>query len=133
MRVVQAADAIEPDWALCQGEAQQAFGNPALYVQRLFPRARHIEVQVLSDGSGAVSHLWERECSLQRQRQKLVEIAPLPAPGLHPAVRQRLLDAALAMARAVRYRNLGTFEFLVDATQAGPEAGFAFIAANARL
>ncbi len=131
MRVVQSADDLAAAWALCQGEAQQAFGNPALYVEQLFPRARHIEVQVVGDGSGAVSHLWERECSLQRQRQKLIEIAP--APGLHPAVRQRLLDAALAMARAARYRSLGTFEFLVDATDAGPEAAFAFIEANARL
>ena len=131
MRPVLSSSDLDGAWALCQGEAQQAFGNPALYVEQLFPQARHIEVQVVGDGSGAVSHLWERECSLQRQRQKLVEIAP--APGLHPAVRQRLLDAALAMAKAVRYRNLGTFEFLVDASDAGPDARIAFIEANARL
>lgn len=131
MRPVLSASDLAAAWALCQGEAQQAFGNPALYVEQLFPQARHIEVQVVGDGSGAVSHLWERECSLQRQRQKLIEIAP--APGLHLAVRQRLLDAALAMARAVRYRNLGTFEFLVDAADDGPDARIAFIEANARL
>ncbi len=131
MRSVHELEGLASAWALCRAEALQAFGQEALYVERLFPRARHVEVQVAGDGSGAVTHLWERECSIQRQRQKLIEIAP--APGLPAALRQRLLDAAVTMAQAARYRNLGTFEFLVnaDATSTGPD--FVFIEANARL
>ena len=128
MRAVTQADQIPGAWALCRSEALAAFGQAGLYVERLFPRARHIEVQVVGDGTGAVVHLWERECSLQRQRQKLIEIAP--APGLAPALRQQLLDAALTLARAVNYRNLGTFEFLVACDGS---ADWAFIEANARL
>jgi acetyl/propionyl-CoA carboxylase alpha subunit/acetyl-CoA carboxylase carboxyltransferase component len=137
MRAVHSASAVATAWQLCRSEALQAFGQADVYVERLFPRARHIEVQIVGDGHGGVAHLWERECSLQRQRQKLIEIAP--APGLDPAMRQRLLAAAVAMAQAVNYRNLGTFEFLVDASLPGgsaggnPAAGFAFIEANARL
>jgi acetyl/propionyl-CoA carboxylase alpha subunit/acetyl-CoA carboxylase carboxyltransferase component len=133
MRAVQHADEIASAWQLCRAEALKAFGNDEVYVERLFPRARHIEVQIVGDGQGEVLHLWERECSLQRQRQKLIEIAP--APGLAPGLRQRLLDAALAMAHAVQYRNLGTFEFLVNADGAASDdtPEFAFIEANARL
>ena len=133
MRPVFSLEEVDSAWALCRSEALKAFGHAEVYVERLIPRARHIEVQIVGDGSGAVSHLWERECSLQRQRQKLIELAP--APGLAPALRQRLLDAAVAMARSVQYRSLGTFEFLVDASASagdGTEA-FAFIEANARL
>lgn len=127
MRIVQRADELEEAFKRCQAEAQAAFGNGALYVERFIPRARHIEVQVIGDGSGRVSHLWERECSLQRRNQKLVEIAPSPTLG--EALRERIIAAALRLAAAVRYRNLGTFEFLVD-EQRGE---FFFIEANARL
>ncbi|MGE0225414.1 MAG: carboxyl transferase domain-containing protein [Acetobacteraceae bacterium] len=115
----------------CRAEALAAFGVADVYVEQLFPRVRHIEVQVIGDGTGAVAHLWDRECSIQRQRQKLVEIAP--SPDLAPGVRARLLDAALRLAAAARYRNAGTFEFLVDATNPGDDAAIAFIEANARL
>ena len=115
----------------CRSEASQAFGNGDVYVERLFPRARHIEVQILGDGTGAVTHLWERECSLQRERQKILEIAP--APFLRPAVRDRLLHAATTLAAASHYRNAGTFEFLVDAADETNGAEFAFIEANVRL
>jgi acetyl-CoA carboxylase carboxyltransferase component len=94
------------------------------------PQARHIEVQIVGDGSGDVSHLWERECSLQRRHQKLVEIAP--APNLPAVLRDRLTMAALRLAHEVRYSSLGTFEFLVSA-EAGHQAEFAFIEANPRL
>ena len=90
--------------------------------------ARHIEVQVLGDGH-AVMALGERECTLQRRFQKLVEIAP--SPSLPDALRARIVDAALTMARAVRYEGLGTFEFLVDLQSA--DLPFVFIEANARL
>ncbi|MCP5027288.1 MAG: carbamoyl-phosphate synthase large subunit [Actinomycetia bacterium] len=132
MRPVLAPDELESAMARCHSEAQAAFGNGDVYLERFLPRARHVEVQIVGDGSGAVTHLWERGCSVQRQRQKLVEIAP--APGLSAAVRDRLLAAALAMATEVGYRSLGTFEFLVDVTNPGADdAGFVFIEANARI
>jgi acetyl/propionyl-CoA carboxylase alpha subunit len=115
----------------CRAEALQAFGNGDLFVERMFPRARHVEVQIAGDGTGAVVHLWERECSVQRERQKIVEIAP--APGLDPSVRKRLLHAATTLAAAADYQGLGTMEFLVDACKDGPGTPIAFIEANARL
>lgn len=115
----------------CAAEALSAFGNGDLYVERLFLHPRHIEVQVLGDGTGAVAHLWERECSVQRERQKILEFAP--APFLSPAVRNRLLAAAIKLAAAAKYRGAGTFEFLVDAAIQGDDTAIAFIEANARL
>ncbi|MGE0421846.1 MAG: carboxyl transferase domain-containing protein [Reyranellaceae bacterium] len=128
MRPVTADTELDEAFARCRSEARQAFGNGDVYVERLFARARHVEVQVLGDGSGAVSHLWERECSVQRQRQKIIEVAP--AMTLSPEVRQSLLDAAVKLASAAKYRGAGTFEFLVDATD---NRTIAFIEANARL
>ncbi len=129
MRIVHAPEEVDEAYARCASEAQSAFGNGDLYVERLLARARHIEVQIVGDGQGGVTHLWERECSLQRRHQKLVEVAP--SPTLAPALRQRLLDAALRMARAAQYRSLGTFEFLVDADDAA--GAFIFIESNPRL
>ena len=127
MRVLRDAAQLDEAFARCASEAQAAFGNGALYVERLVEDARHVEVQIVGDAQGAVSHLWERECSLQRRHQKLVEIAP--SPWLADALRERILDAALALARAARCESLATFEFLVD----GASGRFAFIEANARL
>ncbi|HVA39218.1 MAG TPA: carboxyl transferase domain-containing protein, partial [Candidatus Binataceae bacterium] len=115
----------------CQSEARTAFGNSDVYVERMMPRARHLEVQIAGDGSGSVSHLWERECTIQRRNQKLVEVAP--SPGLPERVRDRLTAAAVRMAEAVRYDSLGTFEFLLEANARHDDAGFAFIEANPRL
>ena len=106
-------------------EAHKAFGSADLYVEELLPRARHVEVQVVGDGTGAVAHLWDRECSLQRQRQKLIEVAP--AFGLPETRRNAMLDAAVRIASAVRYRGAGTIEFLLAAER------FVFMEANARL
>ena len=131
MRVVSKAEDVAEAWERCRSEARQAFGSGDLYVERLLPHARHLEVQVLGDGTGAVSHLWERECTLQRRHQKLVEMAP--SPGLSAGLRARLLDAALRLAREVRFDNLGTFEFLLDASAGGDDAPFVFIEANPRL
>ena len=131
MRAVHAIDEIEAAYTRCQSEAQAAFGNGEVYVEQLIPRARHIEVQVIGDGSGAVSHLGERECSIQRRNQKLVEIAP--SPGLSSELRERLSAAAVRLAQEVKYASLGTFEFLVDADNSGDNATYAFIEANARL
>jgi acetyl/propionyl-CoA carboxylase alpha subunit/acetyl-CoA carboxylase carboxyltransferase component len=131
MRPVMRAEDVEEAFARCESEARGAFGNGGIYAEELMPRARHIEVQTAGDGSGRVIHLWERECSIQRRNQKIVEIAP--APALDPQLRDRLTMAAARIAESVRYRNLGTFEFLVDASDGASEAGFAFIEANPRL
>jgi acetyl-CoA carboxylase carboxyltransferase component/biotin carboxyl carrier protein len=112
----------------CASEARAAFGDGALYVEQFLPRARHIEVQIAGDGR-MVSHLWDRECSLQRQRQKVVEIAP--ADTLPMSIRERLFEAAVALGRAADYRGLGTVEFLVEADVA--DSRVVFIEANARL
>ena len=125
--VADLAEAMER----CRSEAQAAFGNGDVYVERFVPRARHVEVQLVGDGTGAVAHLWDRECSLQRQRQKVVEIAPVTE--LPMAVRDRILAAATRLAAAVDYRSLGTAEFLVDATTDGDDATVAFIELNARV
>ena len=131
MRAVTDPAALADAFDRCRAEAEGAFGRGDLYVERLIRSARHIEVQVVGDGSGAVAHLWERECTIQRRNQKVVEIAP--APGLDPALRQRLIDAACRLAGHASYRNLGTFEFLVDRDAEGVDGAFAFIEANPRL
>ena len=132
MRIVRRVEEIDQAYKRCQSEARAAFGNGDVYVEQLMPRARHIEVQIIGDKAGGVSHLWERECSIQRRNQKIVEVAP--SPGLAPALRDRLTAAAVRMATEVRYDNLGTFEFLVNAASSkGDEATFAFIEANPRL
>ncbi|MDO8433060.1 MAG: carboxyl transferase domain-containing protein [Candidatus Binatus sp.] len=131
MRAVYRAEEIEEAYKRCQSEARAAFGNSDVYVEQMMPRARHIEVQIIGDHAGEVSHLWERECSIQRRNQKVVEIAP--SPGLPGALRDRLTSAAVKLAKEVRYDNLGTFEFLVDASAGEGEPVFAFIEANPRL
>ena len=128
MRAVEDEAALAAAYARCRGEAQAAFGIADVYVERLMRRARHIEVQVLGDGRDVMA-LGERECTLQRRFQKLVEIAP--SPSLPAPLRQRLVDSALRMARELRYEGLGTFEFLVDA--ASDTLPYVFIEANARL
>lgn len=128
MRPVFAASELDEAFARCQSEARAAFGNDALYIEQLVRSARHIEIQVLGDSTGAVSHLWERDCSLQRRQQKLVEIAP--SPDLPAATRERMIAAALKLAGAAQYQGLGTFEFLLDAEQ--PER-FYFMEANPRI
>ncbi len=130
MRPVHRPEDLEAAYARCRSEALHSFGNGEVYVERLFQRARHIEVQVAGDRSGGVGHIWERECSIQRQRQKLIEMAP--APGLGARVRERMLEAAVALARAAGLDNLATVEFLVDA-DGGDDAAFAFIEVNPRL
>jgi acetyl/propionyl-CoA carboxylase alpha subunit len=131
MRPVTRAEDLEQAFTRCQSEARSAFGNGDLYVERLIPLARHIEVQVVGDGTGHVSHLWERECTIQRRNQKLVEVAP--SPGLTDDLRERLTGYAVRMAEAVRYKNLGTFEFLVDGSSPYGADAIAFIEANPRL
>ncbi|MGA4532548.1 carboxyl transferase domain-containing protein [Ectopseudomonas chengduensis] len=128
MRAVDEPAQLAEAFARCASEAQGAFGSGALYVEKRVRRARHIEVQVLGDGSGAVSHLWERDCSLQRRHQKLVEIAP--SPDLDAATREAIIASALRLAAEVQYRGIGTFEFLLDLDQQGR---FYFMEANPRV
>ncbi|HEY5290122.1 MAG TPA: biotin carboxylase N-terminal domain-containing protein, partial [Caulobacteraceae bacterium] len=126
IRIVRQAGEIAAAFASAGREALAAFGDNGLYAERLIERARHIEVQIAGDRTGVLA-VGERDCSLQRRHQKIVEIAP--APNLDETVRERLYDAAATIAAAVRYRNLGTIEFLLDV-----ESGdFAFIEANPRL
>jgi len=127
MRAVERAGEMADAFARCQGEALAAFGDAAVFLERRIARPRHIEVQVLGDGHGNVVHLRERDCSVQLRNQKVVEVAP--APNLDDALRQRILDDALKLARAARYENAGTVEFLVD-----PQAGrHYFIECNPRI
>jgi acetyl-CoA carboxylase biotin carboxylase subunit len=107
-------------------EAEAAFKNPSVYLEKFIDRPRHVEVQILADGHGNVVHCWDRDCSLQRRHQKLVEEAP--APTLPLEVRTRLGEAAVRLARAAGYVNAGTCEFLVDA-----DNNFYFIEVNARI
>jgi acetyl/propionyl-CoA carboxylase alpha subunit len=125
MRVVREAGEIDEAFARCQSEAKSAFGDGAVYAEEYLAGARHIEVQIAGDGTGAVTHLWDRECSLQRRRQKLIEIAPVT--DVSDAMRAKLFDAACKLAAAAKYKGLGTIEFLVSGER------YAFIEANARL
>ena len=125
-RVVTSLEALPGLFERCRSEAASAFGDGTMFAEELMSRARHVEVQILGDGA-IVSHLWERECSIQRRHQKLIEIAP--APNLDPLVRDRVLADAVRMAFEVGYRSLGTFEFLVDADT----GRHVFIEANPRL
>ena len=121
----QAREAI----AAARRESQNAFGDGTLYVERLIDKPRHVEVQICADARGNVVHLLERECSLQRRHQKVIEESPSPA--LTPGVRARLCEAAVAAARAVGYQNAGTVEFLLEGS--GDAARFYFLEMNTRL
>src|SRR5256885_3269605 len=114
MRRVRTADEIEHALQAARREAHAAFGDGTLYVEKLIDQPRHIEVQIFADHGGQVVHLFERECSVQRRHQKVIEESP--SPVLTPELRARMTSATVAIARAVPYRNAGTIEFLV----AGP-------------
>src|SRR3954465_2985920 len=131
MRIVDDASKLDDAYARCQSEARAAFGCGDVYVERLIRRARHIEVQIIGDRHGAISHLWERECTIQRRNQKLIEVAP--SPSLKEGLRSRIIEAPKQIASAARYDNLGPFEFLVDADAHGNDEPYAFIEANPRL
>jgi acetyl/propionyl-CoA carboxylase alpha subunit/acetyl-CoA carboxylase carboxyltransferase component len=131
IRAVRSPEELPAAWERCASEARAAFGCGDLYVERMVSRARHIEVQVVGDAAGATAFLGDRECTLQRRYQKLVEVAP--APHVSASLRQRLMEAALAMAGAGRLRSLATFEFLVDEDAPADAPAFAFMEANPRL
>jgi len=127
MRVVEGPETLPDLVATARREAKAAFGNDEVYLEKLVRRARHVEVQILGDSQGNLVHLFERDCTVQRRNQKVVERAP--APYLDAGQRAGLCDAALRLARAVRYENAGTVEFLMDA-----DSGlFYFIEVNPRV
>lgn len=130
MRRVDTLAELDAAFATCASEAAKAFGDDSLYVERIVPAARHIEMQIVADGIHAVS-LGDRDCSIQRRHQKIVEIAP--SPWLDADLRRALADAALSMAMASGYRTIGTFEFLVPLQSVVGEPAFFFIEANPRL
>jgi len=127
MRVVRGEDELAVALESAQRESKTAFGSASVFVEKFIQRAQHIEVQLLGDLHGNLVHLFERDCSVQRRHQKVVEMAP--APNLDAGMRKAICDAALAIGRTARYENAGTVEFLVDA-----DAGrFYFIEVNPRI
>ncbi len=126
MRIVRAAGELAESIERARGEAQSAFADGTLLLERYLERPRHIEIQILGDHHGEVTHLWERECSLQRRHQKVIEEAP--SPSLTGAQRDAMCDAAVALARAVGYASAGTVEMIVDA-----DGAHYFLEVNTRL
>lgn len=112
MRVVQREEDLDSLLDQAQTEAENAFGNPAVFLERFVSRAKHIEVQILGDKHGNIVHLYERDCSVQRRHQKVIEIAP--SVNLDEDVRRELCDAAVTLAKQIEYNNAGTIEFLYD-------------------
>jgi acetyl-CoA carboxylase biotin carboxylase subunit len=127
IKLVEDPDALAAAFAMAVAEARSAFGDERLYAERFIPSARHVEVQVAADDAGAVIQLGERDCSVQRRYQKLIEESP--APNLAADTRTRLRGAAVALTHAIGYRNVGTVEFIVDS-----ESGqFFFLEVNCRI
>jgi pyruvate carboxylase len=127
MRLVEEPSRLVDAAAAAMREAEGAFGDPSVYLEQAVVRARHIEVQILGDSAGEVVHLFERDCSVQRRHQKVIELAP--APNLDPALRDSLCDAAVRFATEIGYVNAGTVEFLVAAEQ----DEYVFIEMNPRI
>ncbi|MEU4067293.1 pyruvate carboxylase [Streptomyces wedmorensis] len=126
MRRVEDPAALRESVEAAAREAESAFGDATVFLEKAVVDPRHIEVQILADGEGNVIHLFERDCSLQRRHQKVIELAP--APNLDPVVRQRICDDAVRFARRIGYRNAGTVEFLLD-----PDGNHVFIEMNPRI
>jgi acetyl-CoA carboxylase biotin carboxylase subunit len=126
MRLLRSPDELEGAFATASAEALAAFGDGRIYVEKALVPARHVEVQVLADAHGGVLTLGERECSIQRRHQKLIEESPSPA--LTPELREEMEAAAERACHAIGYRSAGTFEFLL-----GPDGSFFFMELNARL
>jgi pyruvate carboxylase len=126
MRRVDAAESLREAVETCMREAEGAFGDPTVFIEQAVVEPRHIEVQILADGEGNVMHLFERDCSVQRRHQKVVEIAP--APNLDPELRDRMCADAVRFAQEIGYRNAGTVEFLLDR-----DGNYVFIEMNPRI
>ena len=128
MRRVDGEPGLQAALRDAASEAARAFGNSEVYVEKLVEEPRHIEIQILADRHGHLIHLGERECSIQRRHQKVMEECPSPLMALHPDLRERMGQAAVQVARAAGYTNAGTVEFLVDRA-----ANFYFLEVNTRL
>jgi acetyl-CoA carboxylase biotin carboxylase subunit len=128
MRRVDRESELESAFRNASSEAERAFRSPEIYVERLIERSRHIEIQLLGDRHGNMVHLGERECSIQRRHQKVIEECPSPLVALHPEMRHEMGQAAIRAARAADYYNAGTVEFLVDS-----DRRFYFLEMNTRL
>ncbi|NCX99833.1 MAG: ATP-grasp domain-containing protein, partial [Planctomycetia bacterium] len=126
MRVAANDLSLATAWQQASAEAQAAFGNPGIYIEKYIERPRHVEIQILADTHGQVFHLWERDCSTQRRHQKLIEESP--SPRLPQATRQAMAEAAVRLAKTAGYYSAGTVEFIVD-----QEDNFYFIEVNARI
>jgi acetyl-CoA carboxylase biotin carboxylase subunit len=126
MRIVQSEASLGAQFNIARAEAEKAFGDGSIYLERYLLAPRHVEFQLMGDRHGNVAHFGERECSIQRRHQKLIEESPSPA--LSPELRARMGEAAVALARAVGYENAGTIEFLLDA-----EGRFYFMEMNTRI
>jgi acetyl-CoA carboxylase biotin carboxylase subunit len=126
MKVVHSPASLPNAFAAARSEAQAGFGNPDVYIEKFCEKPRHVEVQILADKHGNVIHLGERDCSIQRRHQKLLEEAPCPV--LSPELRQKMGECAVAAAKAVNYSSVGTMEFLLDASQ-----NFYFMEMNTRV
>ncbi|MFJ6672317.1 pyruvate carboxylase [Actinosynnema sp. NPDC091369] len=126
MRRVEEPGALREALEAASREAESAFGDPTVFLEQAVVEPRHIEVQILADGEGNVMHLFERDCSVQRRHQKVIEIAP--APNLAPELRDRICADAVRFARHIGYRNAGTVEFLLD-----PNGNYVFIEMNPRI
>ena len=131
MRVVSSQEDLASLYQSASGEAESAFTNSTLYLEKYLSRPRHIEIQVLGDHQGNLVHLGERECSIQRRHQKLLEESP--SPLVDADLRERMGQAALQVARSVDYHNAGTVEFLVEPGRTGTECNFYFLEMNTRL
>jgi len=112
MRVVRTMDNLVPFFEAASSEALASFGDGSVFIERFVDKPRHIEVQIIGDGTGNVVHLWERDCSVQRRHQKVIEMAP--AWTLSDELRRELHDYAIKLTSAAKYKNAGTVEFLVD-------------------
>lgn len=131
MRLVEKTPDFDAALASCRREAEASFGDDRMLVERFVTRPRHIEMQVFADSHGNAVHLFERDCSIQRRHQKVVEEAP--APGMPDALREEMGAAAVAAARAVDYRGAGTVEFIVESNPDGTPGAFFFMEMNTRL
>jgi acetyl-CoA carboxylase biotin carboxylase subunit len=126
MRVVESEDELIPAYDMTTSEAKAAFGSGSVYFEKLIQKPRHVEIQILSDRTGHAIHIGERDCSIQRRHQKLIEESPCPV--LSDAVRKQMTDAAIKIAQSIQYEGAGTVEFLLDQDQ-----NFYFIEMNTRI
>lgn len=127
MRVVRKEEDIMDAFERCSSEALTAFGDGSMFIEKLVEKARHIEVQIIADKTGNTIHLYDRDCSVQRRHQKVVEIAP--ASGINPELREKMFESAIKLCKHIGYKNAGTVEFLLE----NDGSAFYFIEVNPRV